>query len=475
MERPSKTQLLEGAIKFWLLSQKQEIVELNNNFNLSTKEGEMLIGYLFMIDITNEKTLEIINNNSDTYNRIYLVYNSEKRYNEDKNKIPSNIGMIVCDNLYGFGNMIKVMRESTINDVAYGYDLPEKKCSCRTTMQGDGMNIHYEALYGFTGDKVPNITLNLSKEMQNIISNKFENEYNINVAFTSTVSTISETHGLRLISEYENKTGKDFTEDEKRQIINELSKVKKADGINPACLMLFPKDKEILDFTPINEDKYNGLPITHFRHYDLWDAVPYLEIMPTDFCDFLQTLEFETGVNINDVPVNAKTLLELAKNDDLDGITEFGTEYVSKMIKVANPQTFSDLIKINGLAHGTGTWENNAEDLLKNGICKLSDIPATRDDIYNDLVSHGLEKDKAFYYSEIVRKGFLAKGRLSDEEVKEFENALTTIGMPDWYAKYCEKNLYMFPKAHACEYTQTAVIEAWYKNKYPDLYKSLFE
>jgi len=157
------------------------------------------------------------------------------------------------------------------------------------------------------------------------------------------------------------------------------------------------------------------------------------------------------------------------------GITELGTDFMKEVFEVIRPENLTDLLKLSGIAHGTGTWYNNAEDLLKNGICKLSDIPATRDDIYNDLVSHGLEKDKAFYYSEIVRKGFLAKGRLSDKEVKEFENDLTTIGMPDWYAKYCEKILYMLPKAHACEYTQIAVIEAWYKNKYPDLYKSLFE
>ena len=47
-----------------------------------------------------------------------------------------------------------------------------------------------------------------------------------------------------------------------------------------------------------------------------------------------------------------------------------------KMLAEAHPETFSDIVKISGLAHGTYTWNGNAAELIKDGVCALSDVIA---------------------------------------------------------------------------------------------------
>lgn len=51
--------------------------------------------------------------------------------------------------------------------VADGYDLPDKPCpKCGAVMKGDGHNIPYHSLFGFEGDKIPDIVINVAPEVR---------------------------------------------------------------------------------------------------------------------------------------------------------------------------------------------------------------------------------------------------------------------------------------------------------------------
>ena len=359
-----------------------------------------------------------------------------------------------------------------VDDVYCGLDLPEKECSCGGTIHGDGMNIPYQNFFGFCGDKIPDIDLNADYEMQDIVINKLNSDHfeNNRLICAGTVNFIRKPYALKLIADYEVRNGLKLEEDKKEQVVQKLTNVKLNNRNITSSFLAIPKDKDIIDFTPIFEDKYHGLPITHFNFRSLCDALYKIDIVPARYLELLHELETHSGVKAEDIPANSKEILTLLKRYDLKGITDFDTKYLYDVLDVVSPLSFADLIKIEGLGHGTGTWYGNADLLIKSKVCKLSEIPASHDDVFNDLAAHGMVKEKAFRYSQIVRKGLIARNRLSADALTEFETDLAKIGMPKWYIEYLKKIEYMCPKAYDCELVRIAIIESYYKSHFKETY-----
>ena len=263
---------------------------------------------------------------------------------------------------------------------------------------------------------------------------------------------------------------------EVNRLVTKLSGVRRTTGQHPGGMVVVPPDKEIFDFTPIQypaNDPSSGTITTHFEYHALDDSLVKLDILGHDDPTMLRFLEDLTGVPVLEIALDDEKTMSIfsslkhlgVQEEEIGtpvgtlGIPEFGTRFVRQMLIDTKPQTFSDLVRISGLSHGTNVWTNNAQDLIRQGVTDLSNVIATRDDIMSYLMLRGLESGDAFRIMEQVRRG---RG-LSEED----EALLRKFEIPEWYIDSCKKISYMFPKAHAVAYVMMAFRIAYFKVHYP--------
>ena len=180
--------------------------------------------------------------------------------------------------------------------------------------------------------------------------------------------------------------------------------------------------------------------------------------------DFILKLEKLTGINLGIIPLNDKETMKLFKNADTLEISEFGTIYVRNMILETKPADFEDLVKINGLEHGTDVWYDNAQNLINNGTATLKKVIACRDDIMNYLIEQGIDKKIAFNVMESIGKGKVRKNR--EIRWEEYKEIMKNHNVPDWYIKSCETINYLFPRVHLVNYVMNSFRIAYYKVHY---------
>ncbi|EFI42268.1 DNA polymerase III, alpha subunit, Gram-positive type [Peptoniphilus sp. oral taxon 386 str. F0131] len=377
----------------------------------------------------------------------------------------------------------KYFEDMSNGTVDSGIDLPDKICPvCGSELKKDGHDIPFEVFLGFNGDKEPDIDLNFAGEYQPTAHKYTEELFGEGYVFRAgTIGTVAEKTAYGYVKKfYEDKNISNVEID---RIAKAAIGVKRTSGQHPGGVMICPKSKEIFDFTPIQypaDDKSSGVITTHFDYNFIHGKILKLDILGHDGPTIIKMLEDFTGLNSQKIPLDdEKTISLFSCSDELKlnenifssstgtlGIPEFGTNFVKQMLIETHPKNFAELVRISGLSHGTNVWTNNAQELVKAGKAKLSDVICTREDIMLYLIRAGAENKMAFDTMEKVRKG---KG-LSDEQKK----IMNTLPLPNWYIDSCEKIEYMFPKAHAVAYVMLSFRIAYYKLNYPLAYYATY-
>ncbi len=366
-----------------------------------------------------------------------------------------------------------------------GVDLQDKQCpECGAAMNKDGYDIPFAVFMGFHGEKVPDIDLNFSGEYQPIAHEYTEELFGKDYVFKAgTIGTIANKTAYGFVKGYLNDNGLMSRQAEVNRLVSGCTGVKRTTGQHPGGLMIVPEGRDIHEFCPIQrpaDDPKSEVMTTHFDYNAISDRLLKLDILGHDVPTIIYMLETLTGLDPLQIRLDDPETLKIFSTPEplgVDaeelgcqvgtlGIPEFGTRFVRQMLEDTKPSTFSELVRISGLSHGTDVWLNNAQDIIAEGKAELSEVISTRDDIMVYLMYNGVDRKDAFTIMEKVRKG---KG-LS----QELKDTMKETGIPDWYLDSCLKIKYLFPKAHAVAYTMMSFRIAYYKVFYPQAFYATF-
>lgn len=374
------------------------------------------------------------------------------------------------------------------HDITSGFDLPPMKCpDCGEEMIRDGQTIPFQTFLGFNADKTPDIDLNFPTDYQataHLYTKVLLGENNVYRAGTISTVKFKTAYGyVRKYFEEKNIEPDSVKKSKIATIAFGCTDVKRTTGQHPGGIVVIPNDYSVYDFTPVQfpaGDTDAAWKTTHFDFHAIHDTILKLDMLGHVDPQALKMMSDLTGKDCRTLPLTDPQVISLFSTDKAlklqhkymkpdngaIGIPEFGTQFVRQMLRETEPKTFSDLMIISGLSHGTNVWANNQQNIVREGITNLKGLIGCRDDIMSYLMTKGIDGLPSFHIMETVRKG----KKLKDDQLE----LMKSHNVPQYYIDSCKKIKYLFPKGHACAYVTMAVRVGYYKVYYPLAYYATY-
>ena len=345
--------------------------------------------------------------------------------------------------------------------------------------------LHREFFQGIRGDKAPDIDMNFdSKVWENLLESS-KQLVGLKTAYRAgTIATISDWKAQQMIKWYEEYD--EEISDEQKEIVKkdlECSVIKR--GMHPGGMVMIPEGIDEISYAPLDMDEDRTEVSFQFDYHNVDHIFDKVDILKHDTCSLNARLYEATGYYPTDEDIKSEEIMSLVISCEGLGIPQgknygmksgllaipgFMNEFMLMLVDTLQPKTYSELVRLEAISHGTDTWLENGEVLLADGKATISNMIGTREDVFETMMTYGIDRETAFAIAEDVRKGKMSNGRMK----AELYEAIRMSEVPDWYIWSCGKVKYLFPRAHAAEYVQMELRTLYYKLHYPEVFYPLF-
>lgn len=348
--------------------------------------------------------------------------------------------------------------------------------------------LYHEFLMGFLGNRQPDLDINIDEEVWEQVRKSVPNLKGVKDCYRATsTGWVTESTAERWVSEYEEVHG-ELSDVQREQIVNDCRNiVRMNDNFHPGGVVLIPEGIDETDYVPLNMDDRRGESYLLYDYHSIDHLFEKLDILKHANCTLNSIMYKETGYyptesDLDDLfkiqEDNGEIPDSLHQLDEeeriltmLESIPGYKSDFMIHLIWKLRPLCRADLIRLECISHGTGTWIENGEDRCDLEGAELPDLITNREDVFEEMMEYGMDAKLAYDIAEFVRKGKMNRIQTRRDKIIEI---MQEFGVPDNYIDSCCKICYLFPRAHAAEYVQMELRALYYKLHYPDLYGKVF-
>ena len=356
-------------------------------------------------------------------------------------------------------------------------DAPAMRClDCGGKLSCSGEELPMQMLFGLEGDRVPDIDMEFSSDylrtIHEYLCELFEKD---NVVRTGTIEILPRKSSVLRAEDYLRQIGEDPNRESFELAVGACMAPKRLMGQHPCGYVVLPKGHKWNEFTPLDCPvgyAEFGTKITHCPWSDISASgqLYKFDLLGNGSLDLLERLIKETGVDVNAIGLDDHRLIDVLCGNSAEATFKMVPgckgEMVREVISIAKPLTFSDLVKVKGLVHGTGVWDYYKEKLISGELAISDEMVTNRDDLFLTLLSHRVKMKLALAIAERVIKG---RG-LTDE----MEGVMRTSGFPNSYVSACKSVQYLFPKAHIVGFLHRELRLVYFQLNYPEQYERTY-
>jgi len=381
----------------------------------------------------------------------------------------------------------------------------------------EGRLLYHEFMIGFMGEKGPDIDINVDEKVWNKVQKSAKDLHGVKACYgVISPGRMTDWTAEHWVKKYEEEYGP-LTEEQRNIAMRGCSNViSEADHFHPGGVMLIPEGVDEGEYVPFDMVPETGEKYIPFEYHTIDILFEKIDILPHSNCTLNGRMLEETGYAPTDEDL--EKLFEKPKDDNakkseaandsqvtyseddpefmaarvekygemadarlwaegeriadmLEKIPGFDRKFISQLIHQVHPRNIADLVKVECLCHGTGTWLDNGDMLFLQHRYTLQELIACREDVFEDMMKFGMDGSLAYEMAEYVRKGRMNR---PTQLRKKLIEVMEEYGVPEQYIRSCCRIMYLFPRAHSAEYVKMELRALYYRINYPEIYDRVY-